>query len=74
MDARSISVGLVAIGQGEQQPWETVLSRADTALYEAKAQGRNRVALGTVDSPGLTRDRDILLELVRAAEPEDEAG
>jgi diguanylate cyclase (GGDEF)-like protein len=70
----TISVGLVAIGQGEQQPWETVLSRADTALYQAKAQGRNRVALGTTGSLGSTPDRNILLELVRAAEPENEAG
>lgn len=70
----TISIGLVAIGQGEQQPWEMVLSRADSALYQAKAQGRNRVALGTADSLSLVPDRNHLLALVRVAEPENEAG
>ena len=53
----TISVGLVAIGQGEQLPWEVVLNQADMALYRAKAEGRNRVALGAGLGDGLTRTR-----------------
>ena len=69
----TISIGLVAIGQGEQLPWEVVLNQADAALYRAKAEGRNRVALGNVDSLGLAPNPNVMLDLVRAAEPEDEA-
>lgn len=40
----------VSIGVAEAKPGETdavaVLSRADAALYQAKAQGRNRVVAG----------------------------
>jgi two-component system cell cycle response regulator len=79
----TISVGLVAIGQGEQLPWEVVLNRADMALYRAKAEGRNRVALGAADALGLSPSPNVLLglsppptvllDLVRTAVPEDEA-
>jgi two-component system, cell cycle response regulator len=55
----TISVGLVAIGNGEQFPWEVVLNQADTALYRAKADGRNRVALGAVDSLGLAPNPNV---------------
>jgi hypothetical protein len=55
----TISVGLVAIGNGEQLPWEVVLNQADTALYQAKANGRNRVALGAVNSVGLAPNPDV---------------
>lgn len=58
----TISVGLVAIGQGEQFPWEVVLNRADTALYRAKAEGRNRTALGTADLMGLAPNPDVRLD------------
>ena len=68
----TISIGLVAIGQGEQLPWEVVLKRADAALYRAKAEGRNRVALGAADALGLAPTPDVLPDLVRTAEPEDE--
>ena len=69
----TISVGLVAIGRGEQLPWEVVLNQADAALYRAKHEGRNRVALGSTDALGLAPTPSVLPDLVRAAQPEDEA-
>ena len=38
----TVSVGVAAAANGEQ-PVDTLLSRADEALYQAKAAGRNRV-------------------------------
>ncbi|HZO28017.1 MAG TPA: diguanylate cyclase [Chloroflexota bacterium] len=66
----TISVGLVAVGQGEKLPWEVVLKRADAALYQAKALGRNRVALGVEDSPGLATTPSVPRGLVLMGEPE----
>lgn len=40
----TISIGVALRGPGEA--WETQLERADTALYQAKRSGRNRVELG----------------------------
>jgi two-component system cell cycle response regulator len=68
----TISVGLVAIGQGEQFPWEVVLNRADAALYRAKADGRNRLALGGGDAVGLAPDPDIMLGVGGRTELTDE--
>jgi diguanylate cyclase (GGDEF)-like protein len=37
------SFGVSSYAPGEDTPWEVALNRADTALYGAKAAGRNRV-------------------------------
>jgi diguanylate cyclase (GGDEF)-like protein len=42
----TVSAG-VAVGLPEGQPFETVLSLADSALYEAKRSGRDRVELAS---------------------------
>jgi diguanylate cyclase (GGDEF)-like protein/PAS domain S-box-containing protein len=41
----TVSIGLALAGEGDKSV-EEVLKRADTALYEAKANGRNRVVMG----------------------------
>jgi two-component system, cell cycle response regulator len=39
----TLSVGIAEMNADDQEPWEAWLKRADDALYQAKAQGRNRV-------------------------------
>ena len=70
----TISIGLVAIGQGEQLPWEVVLNQADAALYRAKAEGRNRLALGAADAMGLSPSTDVMLGVGAGPEPLDDEG
>src|SRR5690606_22953017 len=67
----TISIGLVGIGRGEQLPWEVVLHRADTALYRAKAEGRNRVALGGDDAIGLAPDPHVMPGLMDPGDLDD---
>lgn len=67
----TISIGLVAIGDGERLPWEVVLNRADAALYRAKADGRNRVALAEPSSFNLDAS-DLSLDDVPGYSPRPE--
>jgi two-component system, cell cycle response regulator len=41
----TVSIGVAAVTRLDETP-ETLLKRADQALYQAKAEGRNRVVLG----------------------------
>jgi diguanylate cyclase (GGDEF)-like protein len=49
------SVGIAAFGVGERLSYETVLGRADAAMYAAKGSGRDRVRTfdDTTPEPGL---------------------
>jgi diguanylate cyclase (GGDEF)-like protein len=70
----TISIGLVALGQGEQLPWEVVLNRADAALYRAKAEGRNRVALAQLDAVGLAPSDSLMLGIGIGPDPGEDEG
>jgi diguanylate cyclase (GGDEF)-like protein len=52
----SVSIGVASVSAGEETDVETLLTRADEALYVAKARGRNRVEV--VDGYG-ERDRSV---------------
>jgi len=49
----SVSIG-VAVASEPDSSWESVLDRADQALYEAKASGRNKVCLWSPPGPTLS--------------------
>ncbi|OHD16587.1 MAG: hypothetical protein A2087_04205 [Spirochaetes bacterium GWD1_61_31] len=52
----SVSGG-VASGRGGEETWERLVYRADVALYQAKAAGKNRVVLAD-DNPEIGRSGD----------------
>ena len=70
----TISIGLVAVGQGDRLPWEAVLSQADSALYRAKSGGRNRVAVGAPGALGLAPPPSVLPELGHGLGVDADAG
>ncbi len=39
----TISIGLALMGPGQGEPAQSLIDRADVALYEAKAHGRDQV-------------------------------
>jgi diguanylate cyclase len=47
----TFSAGVAQFSEGES--WDTVLDRADRALYEAKRLGKNRVSLAPAPQPGV---------------------
>jgi diguanylate cyclase (GGDEF)-like protein len=56
----SISLGLAEAGPGEGYDAEALFHRADTALYAAKAAGRNRVELAQTTGGAPARARSLL--------------
>ena len=59
LGCRTASFGVAALGEGESL--QSLLSRADAALYEAKRRGRNRVELG----PAALGPAPVLSQAVR---------
>ena len=61
----TVSIGAAALGPGEH--WEAWLARADSALYQAKDQGRNRsvVADANLAQPGHDHDAMAVMPAVR---------
>lgn len=65
----TVSVGVAVLGpDAEDRSYETMFSRADGALYGAKAAGRNQVV--TADPPGTVSNRLFVREDRRERRPE----
>ena len=45
----TVSVGVASLHLGETHGWPELVSKADVALYRAKAEGRNRVCIDGID-------------------------
>ncbi len=52
----TLSIGLASLPPGGDQSWDSLIHRADLALYEAKAQGRDRFCIAPVPDRGPTQD------------------
>jgi two-component system, cell cycle response regulator len=57
----TISLGVAMLKEGERK--EALLERADTAMYEAKRGGRNRVVIALDSGTGTGDDSGMLPEL-----------
>ena len=57
----TISLGVAMLKEGERK--EALLERADTAMYEAKRGGRNRVVIARDSGTGAADDSGMLPEL-----------
>ena len=76
--ARTLTIsGGVAFSLSAREHWEAVLAAADSALYEAKAAGRDRIVVAPAvvhELPaGITRDRRRPIADLQDAERSDEA-
>jgi len=52
----SLSIGIASLQSAHDLPLESLISRADEALYRAKLMGRNRIEVQPVWEPGITSE------------------